>query len=194
MQCAKTPFLLNSVYQEDGRVQLRGAADESMVGKRVSIYALYSGKVVARPLVRQDGLFSADAPLPPKSIRASNEARYYAQYDGRKSLMLKLRRRMTRSIDVGGARVKIAGHVLGAMAKKRSDQRVLVQQRISCTRWKTVSSVMPSSDGHFSTSFKVPGGAAVGVYRAKTQVRYSLDRQRLFPTFTLLGYLDFSKR
>ena len=52
---------------------------------------------------------------------------------------------------------------------------------------KLVAQVMPSNDGAFTATFKLPRGATgnYGVYRAQTEVAQSTHSSKLFETYTL---------
>jgi len=79
--------VLIDVLRSKGRVKLLGAANRRYAGQRVTIRFLATGKVVARPLVRRTGLFTATAKLPRKRLRATNKARYQAwakSHDGKR--------------------------------------------------------------------------------------------------------------
>ena len=82
------------VFDAQGKVRLFGVADRRLTGRRVTIRFTATNKIVARPLVRRTGLFTATAPLPRRKIRATNKARYIARIGKEKSFKLKLVRRM----------------------------------------------------------------------------------------------------
>ena len=62
--------------------------------RSVSIVFQATGRTVARVRVQPDGSFTTTAPLPRRSIRNTNRARYVAKAAGERSLNLKLARRM----------------------------------------------------------------------------------------------------
>ena len=86
LQCTSRRIVLIDVLRSKGRVKLLGAANRRYAGKRVTIRFMATGKVVARPLVRRTGLFTATAKLPRKRLRATNKARYQAAIAKEKSL------------------------------------------------------------------------------------------------------------
>src|SRR5215208_5425806 len=78
LQCTSRRIVLIDVVRSNGKVRLLGAANRRFAGKRVKIRFLATGKVVARPVVRRTGLFTATAKMPRKKVRATNRARYQA--------------------------------------------------------------------------------------------------------------------
>ena len=110
LQCTTRRIVLIDVLQSKGRVRLFGVADRRFTGRRVTIRFTATNKIVARPVVRRTGLFTATAPLPRKKIRATNKARYIARIGKEKSFKLKLVRRMlVSSTRVRARKVTITG-------------------------------------------------------------------------------------
>ena len=94
LQCTTRKLALIDVLERKGYARLYGAADRTLIGKRVNVVASWNGKTVARPVVRKDGTFLAKGKLPPMALRHSNRARYQAKIGKERSLRLKLFRRM----------------------------------------------------------------------------------------------------
>ena len=170
------------MIERNGRVRLTGAADTSLKGKTVAI--TFHGKTVARVKVSKSGSFATSAPLPPRSQRATNGARYQAKIGKEKSLDLKLQRRMiVTSTKVTKTTVTIRGRVSRPLG--RPIQGITLQRRVSCKKLETVKRFKPRSDGTFSVTVRKPAGKGAVVYRLGTKVRNNPGNPKLFPTFTL---------
>ena len=189
LQCTKRKLTLIDVLQHGNHVALQGAADKQLVGQRVSIYYLVGHRKVATAIVRPDGTFSAQAPVPPLSQRFTNLARYQAQDNaGEKSLDLKLHRRMVVDhVRVAGGKVTITGRVIKPLASPVA--AITIQRRVSCTSLVNVKKLMPDARGGFSVTLNAPPNAQAAVYRAATQVRKVSSNPKRFPTFTLPRYV-----
>jgi hypothetical protein len=144
---------------------------------------------VARPRLDRSGLFHATAKLPPRRLRATNDARYRASIGRERSFDLKLVRRMvvTRTSRRGGT-VRITGRVLRPLAKPL--RPIEVRQHVSCNRWKVVKRFRPRPDGRFSVRLEAPGDGQAAAYRMSTKVPKYSRVPRLYPTFTLPRYVD----
>ncbi|HEU4977329.1 MAG TPA: hypothetical protein VFT42_00390, partial [Solirubrobacteraceae bacterium] len=190
LQCTTRKLTLIDVLQQGDHVQLLGAADKKYIGRRVSIVFTHTGKVVATPVVRPDGTFTATAPLPPKGIRFSNLSRYQARIDRERSLNLKLFRRMvTQSMTVKDGKVTIAGEVVRPLAAPA--RAIIVKQRVSCSRLVTVGTIRPDKNGRFRVTLPGPPNQQAAVYRLQTQVRKNTRNKKLYPTFTLPRAVEF---
>lgn len=185
LQCTTRKLTLINVVQHGNHVALLGAADRSLIGQRVSIYYLVGHRLVATPVVGPDGTFTAQGPLPPRSQRFTNLARYQAvDRAGEKSLDLKLHRRMVvDSMRVVGGQVVISGRVIGPLTHPVAP--ILIQRRVSCTQLVTVKRIKPNADGTFKVSLTPPPNTQAAVYRAATQVQKVVTNPKQFPTFTL---------
>jgi sugar lactone lactonase YvrE len=184
LQCTGRKLMLIDVLKRGHRVELLGAADRSLIGRRVNIYLGAGDKRVATAVIGGDGFFHATAPLPAASIRNTNTARYQARAGAERSLDLKLSRRMiVESITSRNRVVTIAGRVTRPLAQPIA--AISVQRRVSCTRWITVKRVRPRRDGTFAARLAGPPRDQVAVYRAATFVRKRAASRKLFPTFTL---------
>lgn len=191
LQCTKRRLVLEDVVERNGRVRLVGVADRALVGRRVSIRFLATGRTATTATVRSDGSFSATAPLPARNLRATNRARYQAVVGREKSLDLKLRRRMVvDSVAVRGGKVTISGHVTRPLTTTPSV--ITVSRRVSCRRNEVVARITPRRDGTFRVTVKAPDGQAAAVYRLGTFVRKTTSNPKRYPTFTLPRAVDLT--
>jgi hypothetical protein len=187
LQCTKRKLNLINVVERSDHVALLGAADKSLIGHRVDIVFTSTGQKVASTVVRPDGFFRASVPLPPASVRHTNDARYQAVAGSEHSLRLKLERRMhISSLRHRGNNVVIHGVVTGPVAS----HTILIQQRVSCTQLVTVKRIHPNADGTWSAVVPAPAKTQAAVYRATTQVLHDTTSSKKFPTFTLPGYIS----
>jgi hypothetical protein len=187
LQCASQQVVLIDVLNTGRRVKLFGAAAGRYVGRTVEIRLAATRKVVARPVVGEDGTFRATAPLPAKRIRGTNAARYRASIDKERSLPLKLSRRMLVTRTVVGARAStIRGRVVGPRARAP----ITVKRRLSCTRWEVVKRFTPRGR-RFKVTIPHARGDRASVFRLQTMVA-ALDRSgQAKPTFTLPRFVTF---
>jgi hypothetical protein len=187
LQCTKRKLNLINVVERGDHVALLGAADKSLIGHRVDIVFTSTGQKVASAIVRPDGFFRSSAPLPPASVRHTNDARYQAVEGSERSLRLKLERRMhISSLRHRGNNVVISGVVTGPVASRN----ILIQQRVSCTQLVTVKRIHPRADGTWSAAVPAPPNTQAAVYRATTQVLHDTTSSKKFPTFTLPGFVS----
>ncbi|NUT56953.1 MAG: hypothetical protein HOQ03_13360, partial [Thermoleophilia bacterium] len=192
LQCTSRRIVLIDVLRANGKVRLLGAANRRFAGRRVRIRFTATGKTVARPRVRNSGLFTATAPLPRPKLRATNRARYIAQIGRQKSLRLKLVRRMLVSgTSVKGRRVTIAGRIVRPLGVPV--QQVVVKRRLSCGRYRVVERFTPPASGRFRVTLPGPRRGQAAVYRLQTRVRKFSSNPKLFPTFTLPRYVDLAQ-
>jgi len=184
--------VLIDVLRSHGKVRLLGAASRRFAGQRVKIRFTATGKVVARPTVRNSGLFRATAKLPPRRLRATNRARYRAEIHRQKSFRLKLVRRMlVSSTRVRAGKVAIAGRIVRPLASPV--KTVVVKRRLSCGRYRVVKRFTPRSNGRFRITVGGPGSQQAAVYRLQTRVRKFTRNPKTFPTFTLPRYVDLAQ-
>lgn len=192
LECTSRRIVLIDVVRSNGKVKLFGAASRRFAGKRVKIRFTATGKVVARPKVRNTGLFRATAKLPPRRIRNTNRARYRAEISKQKSLRLKLVRRMLVSgTSVRGSRVTITGRVVRPLTSPVST--IVVKRRLSCGRFRVVKRFNPRSDGHFRVRLAGPDEDQAAAYRLQTRVRKFVSFPKTYPTFTLPRYVDLAQ-
>jgi hypothetical protein len=165
-------------------VALLGAADRSMIGRRVAITFTSTHRRVATAVVGVDGFFGATAPLPARRLRFTNRALYRATVGSESSQALKLVRRMiVRSISSHGGKVTLAGKI--TPPRTRPLAAVLVKRRVSCSTSVTVKRVRPRRDGTFTATLAAPRGLQAAVYEATTRVRAVARSRKTYPSFTL---------
>jgi hypothetical protein len=173
-------------------VSLLGVAERRFAGRPVAIVFSATGKVVARPLVRANGRFSASAPLPSRAIRGTNRARYQARIGSDRSLELKLTRRVqVTSLRSVRGRVTITGRVSKPLARRRADRRITLQRLTTCTTSETLTWLMPRADGSFSVTVDAAAAVQSAVYRLRTRIRTNARSAKLFDTFTLPRRVEF---
>jgi hypothetical protein len=189
LQCTTRRLVLIDVVQRRGRVQILGAADRRYIGRTVDIVFTGTNRRVARARVRRDGTFTTTAPLPRRTLRATNRARYQARVGKERSLRLKLQRRMVvRSLRVRGGKVRISGRVTRPLAAPA--RTIEVRRRESCKKWVLVKRIRPRRDGTFTTTVAAPRGRLAATYRFATRVRKTRRNPKTFPTFTLPRHVD----
>ncbi|GAC1437962.1 MAG: hypothetical protein NVSMB51_13050 [Solirubrobacteraceae bacterium] len=191
LACSKRNLTLINVLQHGNHTFIEGAAKPQLIGHKIPIFFTGTRKQVATATVLPNGFFRTDAPLPPKKLRYTNRARYYAKADGETTLKLKFDRRMVVSgTTTRNGEVHIRGIIKRPLANPIA--KIIIQRRVSCTQTVDVSSVKPSKSGAFSITVPAPPNQQVGVYRAKTVVRKSARNPKRFPTFTLPRYVTLS--
>lgn len=189
LACTTRKLALIDVVRRGNRVRLFGAADKSLAGRLVRITFQATGRVVAEVRVGPDGGFTTTAPLPRRSIRNSNRARYVAQVGDERSLNLKLSRRMVvDAIDSSADTVTIRGRVIRPLAKPVAP--IVLKRRVTCKTLETVKTFKPRRDGSFSVTVKKPENLAATVYRLQTRVRRTTRSRNTSPTFTLPRAVD----
>lgn len=170
LACTTAQVALIDVVRQGSHVLLTGAARLTLVGRKVSIKLLATGKVVASVEIARDGSFSTTVPLPPAKIRNTNRARYQASVGSAHSLALKLDRRAElTTVKRAGKHVLISGYVTGSF---RAGTPVQITLRVTCAKYRTVAKVKLSSSGTFSATVPAPSAKAseIAVYRAQTTV------------------------
>jgi hypothetical protein len=183
LQCTRRRLVLIDVLERDGRVRLVGAADRRLVGRTVDI-RFSDGTRVARTKVGKNGAFRTTAPLPPRSVRYTNDARYMAVAGREKSLNLKLHRRLVvQRVGSRNGKVTIAGRVVLPLGKPV--QSVTIKRRITCKKEQVVKRFKPRQDGTFRVTLNAPKDIGVAVYRFQTKVRKNTTNPKMYPTFTL---------
>jgi len=181
--CSKRSLVLNDVLIRGSRVELEGSAAKSLDGKKVKIL-FDDSKQVSSATVGKNGQFSTTAPLPPASLRDSNDARYEAESGAQRSLDLKLTRRLSlEPPKVSDDTVTLVGQVAPPLTKPIA--RITVQQELECGRTTVVAHVTPSSSGRFRVTVTVPAAAKAGVYRLTSTVRDNTHSKQGFATYSL---------
>jgi len=192
LQCTDRKLVLLDVFEERGRVRLRGAANRDFVGKTVMMkYRADGNRVVARAKVRKNGSFVTTAPLPRASVRNTNLSRYTAVRGKERSLPLKLIRRMrTTSVQPAGGFVTIRGRISLPLANPT--QQIRLVRRVACGKAQLLKRFKPRSDGRFTV--RVRASKRPAVYRATTRVRKVTTNPKTYPTFTLPRGIDLDRR
>jgi hypothetical protein len=189
LQCTTRKLTLIDVLQHGDHTYVTGAAQSTLIGKKIGIYFTNTGKEVGTAVVDKAGLFHTNVPLPPENIRYTNSARYFAKYGQETSLRLKFSRRMhILGLSSSGGKVHIDGEVSQPLTDPVS--KIVIQRRISCTKTVNVKTITGVSSGKFSASLADPPATQAGVYRAETFVRQNPHSTKPFPTFTLPGYVQ----
>jgi hypothetical protein len=192
LECTTRRLVLADVIP-GRRVRLIGYADKRYIGRTVNIIFSSTGRRVARTKVRRDGSFRTTAKMPPRTLRATNRARYHARLAGvrYRTPRLKLVRRMQiASVRTAARRVTFTGRVLRPLG--RPVRRIEVRRRISCNRWRVIRRITPSRSGRFRVTLSGPPSRLAATYRFATRVRSSAspDNPKTFETFTLPRFVD----
>src|SRR4051794_30477507 len=184
LQCSHRRLVLADVVRRNGRVRLVGAADRSLIGRRVNIVFTGTGRRVATAVVKRDGSFAATSALQRRSFRRGNRERFQAVLGREKSLDLKLYRRMVvSSTKAARGKVTITGRVLPPLA--RPARSIEVRRRVSCNREAVVGRAHPDRSGRFTVTVPAPPKQLAAVYRLKTAVRKHTRNPKTYETFTL---------
>jgi hypothetical protein len=184
MACTQRKLVLIDVLMRGNHVALFGAAEKSLIGRRVAITFAVGHKRVASTVVGADGFFGATAPLPARRLRFTNLARYQASVGGERSKQLKLTRRMiVNSISASRGKVVMRGRVVRPLA--RPIATILLKRRVSCSSSVVIKRIKPRPDGTFTARFAAPPRTQAAVYEAATRVRRTRGNRRTFPTSTL---------
>jgi hypothetical protein len=183
LRCPQRKLILIDVLQRSHRVALLGAADKSLIGRKVTITLLATHKRVATAIVGSDGFFGTTAALPSRRVRFTNRASYQASI-GAVRQSLKLTRRMqVDSIVSRAGKVVIRGHVVRPLAQPIAT--ILIQRRVSCSSTVTVKRIKPARNGTFKVTLAAPAHTQAAVYLAITRVRQTVRNRKTYPTSTL---------
>jgi hypothetical protein len=170
LACTAEQVALTNVVEHGSRVRIEGAARLKLAGRKVSIKLTATGKTVAIATVASDGTFTAIAPLPPRGIRRTNQARYQAAVGRLVSPPLKLARRMymTRARTVSGG-VLLQGDVKGRFIPGTP---VSIYLRQTCSHERVVAHTRLTRTGVFTVLAPGPSQPAgqIDLYRASTEV------------------------
>ena len=184
LQCPQRRLILIDVLQRGTRVALLGAADKSLIGRKVTITFLANHKRVASAVVGSDGFFGTTAALPSRRLRFTNRASYQASIGAERSASLKLTRRMlVDSIVSRAGKVVIHGRVVRPLAQPIAT--ILVRRRVSCSSAVTVKRIKPRRNGTFAVTLVAPPRTQAAVYLAVTRVRQTVRNRKTYPTSTL---------
>ncbi len=184
LMCTNRKLVLIDVLLHGNHVAIFGAADRSLIGRKVTIIFAVGHKRVASVVVGPDGFFGTTAPLPPRRVRLTNLARYQARIGRERSRELKLTRRMiVDSLTSLGGQVVIRGHLIRPLA--RPIATIFVRRRVSCSSSVIVKRIKPHRDGSFTATLAAPPHSQASVYQADTTVRGVASNLKTFPTSTL---------
>jgi sugar lactone lactonase YvrE len=189
--CVANKLILTDVYPRAGKTQVLGVAPAAAVGKKVTIISSWNGKPVTKTTVRPDLSFSATVPLPPRSLRFTNRANYYAKLGAASTGKLKFSRRMyTAAVTAAARTITFSGTVTAPLAKQI--EPVTIRAAASCTAiagGTIVATVNLKSNGAFSATFPLPTSLqnTPTIYlQAATRVRQNTHSKKTFPTSTLI--------
>jgi hypothetical protein len=184
LQCTQHKLILIDVLQRGNHVAILGAADKSLIGRKVTITFLANHKRVASAVVGSDGFFGTTAALPSRRVRFTNRAIYQASIGAVRSQGLKLTRRMlVDSIAASRGKVVIHGRVVRPLAQPIAT--IFVQRRVSCSSYVTVKRIKPRRNGTFTVTLAAPPNTQAAIYLATTRVRQTVRNRKTFPTSTL---------
>jgi streptogramin lyase len=189
--CSPNKLILTDVFQQGGKTQVLGVAPAATIGKTVTIVSSWNGKAVAKVRVGADLSFKATVPLPPRSLRFTNRANYFAKLGSARTGVLKFIRRMyTTSITADGRAITFSGTVSPPFAKKI--EPVTIRASASCASiagGTIVAKVSLTRSGAYSATFQLPPSLqnAPTVYlQAASRVRQNAHSKKTFPTSTLI--------
>jgi hypothetical protein len=195
--CGINKLVLTDIFPLRGRTHVLGVAPSGTAGRKVAIVSGWNGRVVARVKVRRDLSFTAAFRLPPRSVRATSRARYYARLGARKSRALKFARRLyNTNINLRGRKLSFSGVVVGPLA--RPARTVVIRGAQACTALGSgvvLARAKPSRTGAFRVTLTLPkslAGLPFVFLRAQTVVRTSTRSRRSMPTFGLTRRLRVS--
>ena len=190
LECSGARIALLEVVQVGNRVRFKGVTSRSNAGRQVPIRLVGGARVVVAR-VGPDGLFEITSPLPKRSIRETEKARYVAWLGSARSPSVKLTRRVTLdALTLTRTSVTIYGQVNKPLPKVKRD--IVITQRTSCGGpAKVVATVRPNSKGVFRATIRRPGGVDAAIYRLRTRVRVEDSGQKeTFRTYTLVRAVD----
>jgi hypothetical protein len=184
LQCPQRKLTLIDVLVRGNRVALLGAADKSLIGRKVTITSLGDHRRAASAIVGSDGFFGTTAALPARRIRFTNRALYMASIGATRSQSLKLTRRMVvDSIVSRMGKVVMHARIIKPLALPIA--AILLQRRVSCSSAVTVKRIRPDRNGNFTATFAAPAHAQAAVYLAVTRVRQNTHSRKTYPSSTL---------
>jgi hypothetical protein len=166
--CSGSPLILNDVYIQGARVEIRGSAAKILVGRKVKIL-FNEGKQVATATVEASGQYTTTAPLPPAKIRDNLDTRYTAAIGKLRSLHLKLvRRLLLEPLKASGTTVTLTGEVTPPLTRPIAP--VTIEQQLECGKTTVVKAFTPPASGRFHITITVPANARAGIFRLTSKV------------------------
>jgi hypothetical protein len=184
LQCSKKKLALTEVLPSGGKDVVRGVADSSYVGQKVSIKYVATGKTVARPTVGVDGTFAVTVKAPKGKVARGNLGRYTASINSTSSAALKRVRRMYTSTAyrTAGANVYLSGRVTKPFP---AGAKVTVQIRKTCGTWRSSKSARITSSGAFGVSVPVANNVDAVVVRVQGVVKATAKSKATSRTYTM---------
>ncbi len=189
--CVADKLILTDVFPQAGKTQVLGVAPAAAVGKSIKIFSSWNGMSVAKATVQPDLSFKATVALPPRSLRFTNRATYFAKLGKTRTGVLKFARRMyTTSITASGRSITFSGTVTAPLAKHI--EPITIRVAASCASvaaGTVVATVNPTRSGAFSATLQLPPALqnAPKVYlQAQTRVRQNRHSKKTYPTSTLI--------
>ncbi len=190
LACSGAKIALLEVIQVGNRVRFRGVTSRANAGARVPI-RLLSGARVVLARVQPNGLFEITGPLPKRSIRETEKARYVAELGGARSASVKLTRRMTMdALNVSRTSVTIYGQISKPLPRVKRD--IVITERTRCGGpVRVVATVRPNKLGTYRATFRRPRDVDSAIYRLRSRVRVeSRGSKETFRTYTLVRAVD----
>lgn len=184
LQCGKKKLALTEVLPSGGKDVVRGVADSSYVGQKVSIKYVATGKTVARPTVGIDGTFSVTVKAPKGKTARGNLGRYAAAINNASSAALKRIRRMYTSTAyrTAGGSVYLSGRVTKPFP---AGAKVTVQIRKTCGSWRSSKSARVTSSGAFGVSVPVANNVDAVVVRVQGVVKAKAKSKKTSRSYTM---------
>jgi hypothetical protein len=190
LACSGAQIALLEVVQVGNRVRFKGVTARANAGRQVPI-RLIGGERVVLARVGTNGIFEITGPLPKRSIRETERARYVAELGRERSPSVKLTRRMTMdALNLARATVTIYGQVTKPLPKVK--RNIVITERTSCSgKAKVVATVRPNAKGNYRATFRRPRDVDSAIYRLRTRVRVEgPGRKETFRTYTLVRVVD----
>lgn len=170
LECAHSSIAITDISQRSGRVRILGVTKSANAGETIQIAFRPADDVVATAVVNGDGSFRATAPLPPRSIRNTDKARYRASLGTSTTPWLKLTRRLAVSGLHGlEGDLDIGGRLLGPRVK---GARITITTQTDCDAPpKVLGHIAVDSDGSFGRLVGLPETTSGLVVRLSAVVR-----------------------
>lgn len=184
LQCDGAKLRLIDVRRSGGRTLVRGYAQRQLAGETVAVRLRGKSRAVGRTTVRADGTFAVRVALPPKQIRHTSKARYFAIIEAERTKALKFARRM-QVLEASSSKSKVTFTGRVTSPRPKVARTVRIQERVSCGQYRTVARVKPNKAGRYTATFNAPANQSMAVYRAVSEAPTSAPSRRLHPTYTL---------
>ena len=170
LACAKSSIAITDISQRSGRVRILGVTTKASAGEEVAIEFASPGEIVATAVVTADGSFRATAPLPARTIRNTNRARYRASLDTSRTPWLKLTRRLQLTgLHTAGSDLEVGGYLKKPLI---AGARVTVTSQSSCgASPQVIAQLTVARNGRFHRVIPIPSTASGFVVRLTARVR-----------------------